>query len=309
MGRTAKAARPAIDDAIIDTKALNKAAASLPVLAAQAAAAMEIIGYDLAYDRERVVQEARFYMAHSAEAMLEAGKRLIVLKEHEPHGEFEQIVQERLGLGLRSAQAMMQASVKYLGTKALPKAQPVALLALGKSKLFDLMSESDDELASLAKGGTLAGLTLDEIDRMTRRELQAALRETRAEKEAVEQVSADKSKRIDQLKAAQKRIDKLPPDEVLAQLQKEATEILSGVLGGVRGQLRQALIALKNHGDDDHSQFMAGLVGQVQADLIALRDEFSLADTVGDGTPAWQKFVPGSNPETQGPLTHGRRVS
>ncbi|MDE8666932.1 hypothetical protein PUN16_030700 [Pseudomonas aeruginosa] len=54
-------------------------------------------GDGLLYDRIRVVNEARFYMAQSAEAMLEAGKRLIVLKEHEPHGEFTQIVTEQLG--------------------------------------------------------------------------------------------------------------------------------------------------------------------------------------------------------------------
>jgi hypothetical protein len=38
------------------------------------------------------------------------------------------------------------------------------------------------------------------------------------------------------------------------------------------------LIALTNHTEDDHSIFMAGLLGQMQADLNALREEFNLPD-------------------------------
>ena len=40
------------------------------------------------YDCERIVQETRFYLSQSAEAMLEVGKRLVILKKHEGHGEF-----------------------------------------------------------------------------------------------------------------------------------------------------------------------------------------------------------------------------
>ena len=48
---------------------------------------MQQFGDGLPYERDRIVHETRFYMAQSAEAMLEAGKRLIILKENEPHGE------------------------------------------------------------------------------------------------------------------------------------------------------------------------------------------------------------------------------
>lgn len=46
------------------------------------------------------------------------------------------------------------------------------------------------------------------------------------------------------------------------------------------GGLRQALIALANHGEarGEHHVFMAGLVGQVQAQLDAVREEFNLPD-------------------------------
>ncbi|PAV07847.1 DUF3102 domain-containing protein, partial [Arsenophonus sp. ENCA] len=92
--------------------------------------------------------EARFYMAQSAEAMLEAGKRLIIIKENEPHGEFEKIVRERLGIPERTAQRMMQASLKYMSPTLAAKASSLALL--GKTKLFELMLEDDEDLAELA---------------------------------------------------------------------------------------------------------------------------------------------------------------
>ena len=154
-------------------------------------------GEGLAYERERVVHEAQFFMSQSAEAMLEAGKRLILIKENEAHGDFARIVAERLGLGERSARQMMQAAVKYLSPRLEAKRQSIAVL--GRSKLFDLMTESDEDIEALADGGTLAGHTLDEIETMTRRELQAAIRDHRQQLDAKDQVLADRNAKIDRL--------------------------------------------------------------------------------------------------------------
>lgn len=149
----------------------------LPDLPAPAAVGAE------PYDQARVISECRVFMGQSAEAMLEAGKRLIRIKENEAHGEFERIVEHDLNLNPRTAQLMMAAAAKFLGPAlAGPKAQTFSLL--GKSKLFELMTEPDEDLAELAQGGTLAGLKLEDIDRMSVRELKKALREQRAESEA-----------------------------------------------------------------------------------------------------------------------------
>lgn len=149
------------------------------------------------YERSRVVNEARFYMGQSAEAMLELGKRLIQIKENEPHGEFTEIVTERLGIAERSARLMMQAAAKYLSPALAAKRQPVA--ALGRSKLFDLMAEADDDIEQLADGGTLAGHTLDEMASMTRKELQAALAEAKKANAAKDKVIQSKSSKLDKL--------------------------------------------------------------------------------------------------------------
>ena len=138
---------------------------------------MQQFGDGLPYERDRIVHETRFYMAQSAEAMLEAGKRLVILKENEPHGDFIEIVTGQLGLPKSTAHRMMQASLKYLSPSLESKVPALGLL--GKTKLFELMTEDDEDLAELADGGTIAGMSLDDIDRMTSRELKAALREAR----------------------------------------------------------------------------------------------------------------------------------
>ncbi len=110
-------------------------------------------GDGVPYERVRVVTEAKFFMAQSAEAMLEAGKRLILIKEHEPHGEFVEIVENQLGIAARTARLMMQSAIKYLSPKLESKRQ--ALAVLGKTKLFELITEDDDDIAELADGGAI----------------------------------------------------------------------------------------------------------------------------------------------------------
>ncbi len=143
------------------------------------------------------MHEARFYMAQSAEAMLEAGKRLIILKENEPHGTFMKIVQEQLGLEYRIARKMAQAALKYLSPTLESKVNTFS--GLGRSKLYELMLEDDDDLAELAEGGTIAGLTLDDVDRMSVRELKAALRKDEAALKRSQQLVAEKEKQLQQL--------------------------------------------------------------------------------------------------------------
>jgi hypothetical protein len=104
-----------------------------------------------------------------------------------------------------------------------------------------------------------------------------SLAEAKAEKIATEKLLENKNKQLDKLS---RHIAKSTPDTVLLELQKETTAFTNDALGCVQGQLRQAFIALKNHGNGtaDHSLFMAGLLGQVQAELAALREEFNLPD-------------------------------
>ncbi|WP_186265036.1 DUF3102 domain-containing protein [Burkholderia gladioli] len=273
MART-KLSKPAVPDG------------SSPALVSQIREAMDRIGYELPYERERVVQEAKFYMGQAAEAMLEAGRRLLVIKENEPHGDFLEIVEGRLGMPYRTAARMMQSAVKYLLNPALTDQAP-RLVQLGKAKLFELMTEDDEDLAALAEGGTLAGHTLDEIESMSKRELQAALREAREEGKAKDQLLEDKNRKLDAAKAKTKRIAAASPDEQLQDLLREAGSVGNEAVGFVRGQLRMALVALNDHDSERTAPFASGLISQVIADCRALIAEFGLAEVEPAAETDW----------------------
>ncbi|MBN3833663.1 DUF3102 domain-containing protein [Burkholderia sp. Ac-20344] len=274
------------------TPGLPAMAEAANALAARSAIVAEQFGDGLPYERNRVVNEARFYMAQSAEAMLEAGKRLILLKENEPHGEFVGIVENALGIHERAAQRMMKAAVKYLSPALQTKA--TALSVLGKTKLFELVAEDDDDLAALADGGTVAGMTLDDIDRMTSRELRAALREAHENADAQSRLLSDKNSKIDELAAKlnkQKRVKPVAPDEEGAEIRKETSAIAFEAESIIRGNLRSAFETLVQHTEAHsmpHDDFMAGVLGQIQLSLNQLRSEFDVkAAADGEDVPEW----------------------
>ena len=120
----------AIDGAIPDNLS-----AELNEISQHRMAIMEQFGEGLPYDYERLVEETKFFLSQSAESMLEAGKRLLIIKESEPHGKLMQTVEERLGMNYNTAGKMMQAAAKYLNPKLTSKSS--ALTTLGKTKLFE----------------------------------------------------------------------------------------------------------------------------------------------------------------------------
>lgn len=272
---------------------LPEAVAAANVLAVQGQQVIEQYGDGLPYDRERVVTECRFFMAATAETMLETGRRLILLKENEAHGDFIDIVEGRLGMTARTAQRIMAASVKFTSPKLTPKATTLSFL--GKAKLFELVAEDDDELAALAEGGTVAGLKLEDVDRMSVRELRAALREAREDAEAKNKLIADKNEKIDtldaKLSAAKKRVKATPPDEEGEELRKEAGIAAFAVEADITGRLRPCFQALIDHASAhgaNHDEVMAGMVCQIDRALAGLREEFGItARPEGYVVPEW----------------------
>lgn len=273
----------------IDTGHLVDDANAVTVLGKQTALVAEQLGYELEYNRERVVQEARFYMGASAEAMLEAGKRLILLKENEPHGEFIEVVEEKLGMAERTARLMMQAAVRYMSPALGAKRQ--ALAVLGKTKLFELMVLGDDDILELAEGGTVAGLKLDDVDRMTSRELKAALREERAEHKAKQAVLDDTTKKYTKLKTKQARISPPTQDEIGIQLRSETATYALQSEALVRGSIREGFLQLQTHAlenNANHDEYMSGILAQLERCIAEVRGELGIKQTAdGDATPDW----------------------
>lgn len=249
---------------------------------------MDIYGDGLVYNRARVVDETRFYMAQSAETMLEAGKRLIILKEHEPHGEFIHIVESQLGMAARTAQQIMQAAIKYCSPKLDSKRQ--AFATLGKTKLFELMVEDDDDLSELADGGSVAGMNLDDIDRMSVRELKKALRDAREEREAKDRVMEKNRAKIDELQTKAERVKKETPDEVISQVRAEASQICNDAEATLRVTVSHALEVVFQYGDEldmDQTSWLSHQLDLMDEALLSVREKLGIERSLDDGEPVW----------------------
>ena len=137
------------------------------------------------YSLNACLEKAKVYQEQMASGLLGLGAQLLLLKANEEHGCFLAAV-EQLGLSARSAQYAMSAAMKFGNT------QTSAYLGdLGKEKLRALTVLDDDEAKDLVNGETIEGLgNLDDVEKMTVRELKLALRKLRNEKEVAEEEHA-----------------------------------------------------------------------------------------------------------------------
>lgn len=159
-----------------------------------------------------------------------------------------------------------------------------------------LPEDSKQALIEVAKTGDKDGF-LDLAEEIIARHhkekesLQAQVTEARGEKEAVEKLLDAKNKRIDQLDREVVRIQNLPPNEAAKELVNAAAGAMYGVQGSINGHFRAALQELNDSEIiEGKKQVMAGMVNQLILDLMVLRDQFNLPDTVGDGRPQWMHW-------------------
>lgn len=243
------------------------------------------------YDEKIFIERGRLKFREAQEAFFEFGRVLVVLKEHMPHGKFQATVKSEFGISPESARKMIQATVKFCSPQLL-KAQP-KLLTLGKSKLFELMTEDDEDLQELADGGSVNGITLDDVDRMTIKELRAALRESRETAEAKDKIIADKNKKVDELaeKLAKKQKGKEPKPEDVG---SELTMQLSSLEVAARSDLSRFAEVFEQmlaHGEAngyDHRPQMVAAINQIIRDAETLRERFTLPqEAPTNAKPEW----------------------
>lgn len=237
------------------------------------------LGYQLpadCTDPDLIQRDISANMRRSVEACLEVGRGLAVLKSACEHGNFIARL-DVLGLDRSVAVRFMQAATKFSNAAT---SQHLVKAIGSQSKLFELLVLDDEQIEELELTGQTGELNLDDVATMSVKELRAALREERQERDAERRVSDKKSERIDTLERKLVAIERQTPDEQLAQLKKEAAAIASDAEAAILGSLRQALIAVNAHSEERglHDVYLAGLVGQVQARLNALREEFNLPD-------------------------------
>lgn len=159
------------------------------------------------YNRDEALTRLRGLMANGTQIMLEIGATLEWIRQHEPEADFREVV-EAVGLDVRTAGRFMQAGRKF--QLALNDDQRAAFRDLSRGKLYELLVLDDEQVAELADGLPVAGLTLDDIDTMSTSELRRTLREERAKAKVAEETKArqlaDKNARQD---ALEEELDKL----------------------------------------------------------------------------------------------------
>lgn len=241
------------------------------------------------YDRNRYIDRCRYHMARSAEEALEVGRCLIVMRECEGHGGWLPMLDE-LGLGQRTAQKMMQVTVRFSNASSTTH---LIEAAKSKTKLLELMVLDDDELTALNDGETVLGLTLDDVDRMSVAELRAQLRMARADKEsavaetatkasgslaAKDKLIADKSQRINELVQQLNKHEALTTDERAVLLEERlnaATTDVVKTMIGVRAAIDK--IARDDKAGLGLKTAMAGALNRLIVEVTEIANDYGVA--------------------------------
>ena len=173
------------------------AANQLAVMQTKQEAAAQAIATEIGYEGTLTIgaleDEIRFYQRRTVESPLELGKRLLVLRELTPHGEFEKRV-EFLGFSYRSAARFMQAAAKTA------KSANLALLSTqvkSASAFLELITHDDDVLENLKD--------IDDIDRMSVGELRNAIRSLQGDLDAKDAVLDKTQKKLTNLQVQLKK--------------------------------------------------------------------------------------------------------
>ena len=239
------------------------------------------LNYQGSTDLAVLENSARDAIRRIGMGIFELGGYLLLLKEGLGSAGITPVL-ERLGISQPAASKYMSIARRFANYSTSNNFEK-----LGFSKMAELLPLDDGQVDSLITEGQTGELDLDDVSRMSVKELRAAVRKERAEAakqknraERQEAVNAEMHEEVRQIKL-------LPEPEQAKRLHAEAGKIQDEVMGMVRGNLRRALEKLNESGQDQ-SLFMAGMVGQLIAELTMLRDEFNLVE-VGS-TPEWEKW-------------------
>jgi hypothetical protein len=231
-------------------------------------------GDGLPYAKVRVIDELASYNQLGSKVALEMGKRLILLKEHEGHGGFLKAL-DQLQINERAARRLM--------TQAVHFSNRTTLSDLGSSKLLELALLDDSKLDELEKGGTVAGLQVDDIAQMSVRELRDALRAEQEARADADAMVEKKNKKIDELDAKLTRRGKKPQwDEQakeFSKAQRAVTDLNEENLLAQAGQIEELTEQWGELPDDQRSALAHAILDDVNRVLAAA---FALQNLVTD---------------------------
>lgn len=176
----------------------------------------------------------------------------------------------RMGIGYREMR-------QY---RRLPEDEQAALIEVAKAGDKDAFLDLAEEIiAKHAKEKAELTQRLDDVN---------------ADYEAQGEVMAKRSGELDQakmdLEKARKRIQSATPDDVIKDLRSEVTALSFEIESKVMGSLREGFTLMAEHANEtgqDHREFQADLIRQLETTLATVRSEFHLPASLVNSAPVW----------------------
>lgn len=260
-------------------------------------------GDGLPWSLEHYEAEIRSEMRRGFESFFRAGRYLAVVRACATHGEWGGML-DRLGMSQSQAHRMIEAARRIKSIANHARAHDLMLAIGNQSKFIALLSLPEEEFAELAAEGQTDSLSIDDVARMTRDELRAAVREARADIEAKDSRSQDRERRIEhlekELRKARGERARATPDQVSTKLrdrvqiaaQQLKCDIVARSDGDDVSSLSQAIHELRAHAAEQgdasaHDVYLGGLIGELLTELRVLRDQHCLPIVRDHGDPAW----------------------
>jgi hypothetical protein len=252
------------------------------------------LNYEGSTDPAVLENSARDAIRRVGMGLFELGGYLLLLKESCEHGKFLPAL-ERLGIDLRAAQRYMLVTRRFANASSTTH-----LEAAGVTKLVELLPLDDEQLDDLSELGQTGELQLDDVARLSVKELRAKVRELRHLADDVKADREAKDKVIARLKS-QINTDKLEepaPDEQLEKLLTAVRQAEASASAWVEGHLRQAIEAVMEHNQahgGNHGAILSGYIAHVEDATDRLRELFGLPRALAIST--------GGDDDPLGPLT------
>lgn len=144
------------------------------------------------YSRELYISEIRFLVSRTVSDIMDAGKRLLVIKEKEGYGNFTKICEEEIGIPHSTAYRFMNAALK---SGKFPQINFKDFSHVGK--VYALLEAPEEELKELEEKGILAGYGVDELQAMSVKQMRDLIKKLKTEtdkvvKEEVKGLEAEK---------------------------------------------------------------------------------------------------------------------
>ncbi|HGM7091483.1 TPA: DUF3102 domain-containing protein [Stenotrophomonas maltophilia] len=272
----------------LDTSNLAERSQELVTLGEHQSEVVDQFGDGLPWHPDHYENAIRSELRRGCEAFLRAGRYLIVARECAAHGEWQEML-DRLGVGKAQAFRMMEAAKRVAALPNVSHAKHLVEATKSQSRLIELLSLPEEQFAELAEQGETGGLSLDDVETMSRAELRAAIRDARADLDAKDQrinkLSDDLNKESEKTLKAQQRWKAATADEKLVTLKQSVTEAEQNVLAAIGSEgsgLRASFQALAdfacdNHVEEDAARFLSDVIGRLLTSVRIARDDEDLA--------------------------------